>query len=260
MSKYIKRFVVLLVVAVLVVLFTQIQDSLPISESNESTNTAESELLDESTLETQFSMMTDNIKYDLSKIPEFTDKPYVELNKNKPKYSKKELEAAKISFQNFSDFDELGRCGTAVASVGTDLMPTEKRGSIGMVKPTGWHTVRYDDLIPDKYLYNRCHLIGYQLTGQNANEYNLITGTRYLNIDGMLPFENQIADYVKETNNHVLYRVTPVFEKDNLVASGVVIEGMSVEDNGEGITFCVYAYNEQPGITIDHKTGDSQVK
>ena len=129
-----------------------------------------------------------------------------------------------------------------------------------MVKPTGWHTVRYDDLIPDKYLYNRCHLSGYQLTGQNANEYNLITGTRYLNIDGMLPFENQIADYVEETNNHVLYRVTPVFEKDNLVASGVVMEGMSVEDNGEGITFCIYAYNEQPGIKIDHKKGDSQVK
>ena len=129
-----------------------------------------------------------------------------------------------------------------------------------MVKPTGWHTVRYDDIIPDKYLYNRCHLIGYQLTGENANEYNLITGTRYLNIDGMLSFENDIAEYVKETNNHVLYRVTPIFHDDDLVASGLVMEAKSIEDNGEGICFCVYAYNEQPGIIIDHKTGESKRK
>ena len=129
-----------------------------------------------------------------------------------------------------------------------------------MVKPTGWHTVRYDDIIPDRYLYNRCHLIGYQLTGENANEYNLITGTRYLNIDGMLSFENDIAEYVEETNNHVLYRVTPIFHDDDLVASGLIMEAKSIEDNGEGICFCVYAYNEQPGIIIDHKTGESKRK
>lgn len=256
MSKYkIKRFVVLLIVALLIVAFTQIKDSIQTSEPTESGTTTT-----ESTLETQYGMMTSDTKYDLSKIPEFTDKPYVELNGNKPLYTKQELKAAEESFENYADFDELYRCGTAVASVGTDLMPTEKRGSIGMVKPTGWHTIRYDDLIPDKYLYNRCHLIGYQLTGENANEHNLITGTRYLNIEGMLPFENKVTEYVKETNNHVLYRVTPIFEGNNLVASGVIMEGMSVEDNGEGITFCVYAYNEQPGIKIDHATGESERK
>ena len=135
-------------------------------------------------------------------------------------------------------------------------MPTEDRGSIGQVKPTGWHTVKYDN-VDGKYLYNRCHLIGYQLTAENANEENLITGTRYLNIEGMLPFENMVADYVKETGNHVMYRVTPVFEGENLVASGVLMEGKSVEDNGEGVLFCAYAYNVQPGIFIDYATGDS---
>ena len=145
------------------------------------------------------------------------------------------------------------------ACIGQDLMPTEERGSIGMVKPTGWHTVRYDDLVDGKYLYNRCHLIGYQLTGENANTKNLITGTRYLNIEGMLPFENMVADYIQETNNHVLYRVTPIFEGDNLVADGVLMEGYSVEDKGSGISYCVFAYNVQPGIEIDYATGESKL-
>ena len=139
-------------------------------------------------------------------------------------------------------------------------MPTEERGSIGMVKPTGWHTVRYDDLVDGKYLYNRCHLIGFQLTGENANTSNLITGTRYLNIEGMLPFENMVADYVKETGNHVMYRVTPIFEGSNLLASGVLMEGYSVEDNGAGICYCVYAYNVQPGVEIDYATGESKLE
>ena len=142
------------------------------------------------------------------------------------------------------------------ACVGQDIMPTQERGSIGQIKPTGWHTVKYD-CVDGKYLYNRCHLIGYQLTGENANEKNLITGTRYLNIDGMLPFENMVADYVQETNNHVLYRVTPIFEGDNLLADGVLIEGSSVEDNGDDICFCAFAYNVQPGVTINYATGDS---
>lgn len=169
-----------------------------------------------------------------------------------------ESELTDQSYEYYSDLDALGRCGTACASIGQDLMPTESRGSIGMVKPAGWHTVRYDDLVDGKYLYNRCHLIGYQLTRENANTKNLITGTRYLNIEGMLPFENMVADYVKETSNHVMYRVTPIFEGDNLLADGVLMEGYSVEDNGVGICYCVYAYNVQPGVEIDYATGDSK--
>ena len=193
--------------------------------------------------------------FSLSAIAEYTDKPYVAVNGNVPYFTESEL--TDQSYEYYSDLDALGRCGTACASIGQDLMPTESRGSIGMVKPTGWHTVRYDDLVDGKYLYNRCHLIGYQLTGENANTKNLITGTRYLNIDGMLPFENMVADYVKETDQHVMYRVTPVFEGDNLLAAGVLMEGKSVEDNGEGVLFCVFAYNVQPGVSIDYATGES---
>lgn len=158
----------------------------------------------------------------------------------------------------YSELDELGRCGETYALVSRDIMPTEPRGSIGEVHPTGWHTVRYDDLISDHYLYNRCHLIGYQLAGENANPLNLITGTRYLNIEGMLPFENEVADYIDaHGSNRVLYRVTPIFENDNLVAEGVLMEGYSVEDNGQGVCFCVFAFNVQPGIEIDYATGES---
>lgn len=160
------------------------------------------------------------------------------------------------SFEKYSELDNLGRCSVAYACVGKDIMPTEKRGAIGSVKPSGWHTVKYD-CVDGKYLYNRCHLIGYQLTGENANNKNLITGTRYLNVEGMLPFENMVADYVKETDNHVLYRVTPIFKGENLLASGVQMEAKSVEDNGDGISFNVYCYNVQPDIVIDYKTGES---
>ena len=184
----------------------------------------------------------------------YDGKPYVVINDNDPDFT--DADMTTTSFESYGELDGLGRCTTAFANIGKDLMPAEKRGSIGEVKPTGWQTAKYDN-VDGKYLYNRCHLIGYQLTGENANEKNLITGTRYLNVDGMLPFENMVADYIKETNNHVLYRVTPVFSGDNLVASGVHMEAKSVEDNGDGILFNVYCFNAQPGIAIDYATGNS---
>lgn len=191
---------------------------------------------------------------DLSSIPAYSGDPYVVINNNEPGFTDADLTTT--SFETYSDLDSLGRCGVAYANIGTDLMPTEERGSIGQVKPSGWHTVKYD-CVDGKYLYNRCHLIGYQLTAENANTKNLITGTRYLNVEGMLPFENMVADYIKEIGNHVLYRVTPIFDGDNLVASGVLMEAKSVEDDGEGILFNVYCYNVQPGVSIDYATGDS---
>ena len=192
--------------------------------------------------------------FQLSDIPEYSGSPYVAVNGNVPYFSESDL--TDVSFESYSDLDALGRCGVAYASVSTDTMPTEKRGSIGEVKPTGWHNKKYD-FVDGKYVYNRCHLIGYQLTAENANEKNLITGTRYLNVDGMLPFEEKVDAYVKETGNHVLYRVTPIFEGDNLVASGVEMEGWSVEDEGAGICFYVYCYNVQPGIGINYADGTS---
>ena len=191
---------------------------------------------------------------DLAAIPAYSGEPYAIVNGNIPYFTASDLTSE--SFEYYSDLDNLGRCSTAYASVGTDLMPTEKRGSISKVKPSGWQISKYD-FVDGKYLYNRCHLIGYQLTAENANEKNLITGTRYLNVDGMLPFENLVADYVKETDNHVLYRVTPVFEGDNLVASGVLMEAESVEDEGDGVEYCVYVYNVQPGVMINYATGEN---
>ncbi len=184
-----------------------------------------------------------------------TEEPYIKVNGNVPRFSEEEKKNA-AAFESYSDLDALGRCGVAFACVGKETMPTEERGPIGSIKPSGWHSVKYD-FVDGKYLYNRCHLIGYQLTAENANEKNLITGTRYLNTKGMLPFENMVADYVKETGKHVLYRVTPVFEGNNLVASGVYMEAYSVEDNGDGICFYVYVFNRQPGVKIDCLTGDS---
>lgn len=179
------------------------------------------------------------------------------VNDNKPFFS--EADFTTQLFEYYSDLDELGRCGVAFANVSKELMPTEKRGDIGSVKPSGWRNVKYPGIIDESppFLYNRCHLIAYCLTGENANEKNLITGTRYMNTRGMLPFEEEVARYLKYHNNHVLYRVTPVFDGINLVASGVLMEGYSVEDNGAGICFCVYCYNIQPGIEIDYKTGKS---
>lgn len=190
----------------------------------------------------------------LSDVPEFSGEPYVVINDNEPSFPAEDFTSE--GFEEYSPLDDLGRCGVAYANVGLETMPTEERGSISNVKPTGWQSVQYD-FVDGKSLYNRCHLIGFQLTGENANRQNLITGTRYMNVDGMLPFENLVADYVKETENHVLYRVTPIFEGDNLVASGVQMEAQSVEDKGEGVCFNVYVYNNQPGVTIDYATGDS---
>ena len=195
------------------------------------------------------------ISYTLEDIPSYSGKDYVYLNNNVPNFDLEDINSK--SFQFYSNLDSLGRCGYAYANIGKDLMPTEKRGSIGMVKPSGWHTIKYDN-IEGKYLYNRCHLIGYQLTGQNANVKNLITCTRYMNSVSMLEFENKVASYIKETNNHVLYRVTPIYDGDNLLASGVVMEAYSIEDSGKGIKFNVYLYNVQDGIEIDYKTGDSK--
>lgn len=193
--------------------------------------------------------------YLLDEVPDFDGKTaYVTINEGKPFFTEEEI--TDVSFESYSELDSLGRCGPATACVGKDIMPTEERGSIGQVKPSGWHTVKYD-VVDGKYLYNRCHLIGYQLTGENANKKNLITGTRFLNIEGMLDFENMIADYVKETGNHVMYRVTPIFKDSNLVAHGVLLEAYSVEDSGAGVEFCVYSYNAQPKITIDYLTGKS---
>ena len=192
--------------------------------------------------------------FNAADVPAYSGEPYTAVNNNEPYFTSDNLTTE--AFENYSELDALGRCGVAYANVCLETMPTEKRGSISEVKPTGWHSVKYDN-VDGKSLYNRCHLIGYQLTAENANQQNLITGTRYLNVDGTLPFENMVADYVKETDNHVLYRVTPIFTGDNLVADGVLMEGYSVEDEGDGICFCVYAYNVQPGITIDYATGDS---
>ena len=214
---------------------TQKQDTSKDSESNVGTITA-----------------NDNVSLD--SIPAFSGSPYVAINDNVPFFTDSEM--VTTAFENYSNLDSLGRCGIAYANICKEIMPTEERGEIGSVKPSGWHTVKYD-VVSGKYLYNRCHLIGFQLAGENANAKNLITGTRYLNVDGMLPFENMVADYVKETGNHVLYRVTPMFSGNNLVASGVLMEAKSVEDNGAGILFNVYCYNNQPGITIDYATGDS---
>lgn len=192
----------------------------------------------------------------VSDVPEYSGEPYVEINDNQPDFTEEELTT--VSYEEYSELDELGRCGTAQACIGEDLMPTEERESISDVTPTGWENEKYD-VVDGGYLYNRCHLIGFQLSGENANEENLITGTRYMNTEGMLPFEDEVADYVHETENHVMYRVTPVFEGEDLVASGVQMEAESVEDDGRGICFNVYVYNVQPDITIDYSTGYSWV-
>lgn len=195
--------------------------------------------------------------YAIESIPEYTGDSYVIINNNEPNFT--EEDKTTVSYENYSNLDILGRAGVAMANISTDLMPTEERGSIGMVKPSGWHTVKYD-FISGKYLYNRCHLIGYQLTGENANEKNLITCTRSMNTGAMLDFENKVANYIKETNHHVLYRVTPIYEDNNLLASGVEMEALSIEDNGKGIKFHVYVYNVENGIEIDYKTGESKQK
>lgn len=193
----------------------------------------------------------------MENIPDYRGAAYVELNENQPGFSQEDLTTE--AFELYSELDALGRCGPAYANICRELMPQEERGDIGSVKPTGWQTVKYD-VVDGKYLYNRCHLIGYQLAGENANRQNLITGTRYLNVTGMLPFENEVDDYVDETGNHVLYRVTPYFIGSELVARGVQMEALSVEDEGDGVRFNVFVYNVQPGVVIDYATGESRLE
>lgn len=208
-------------------------------------------------IEVKQATSSNQMSFDLSDIPEFDGvSPYITINNNEPEFPEEDFVTK--SFEKYSELDTLGRCGIAYANVCIDTMPTESRDEISKVKPTGWHSVRYD-CVDGKYLYNRCHLIGYQLTAENANKKNLITGTRYLNVEGMLPFENQVAEYVKSTKQHVLYRVTPIFKEDNLVASGVQMEAESVEDRGKGIKFNIYLYNVQPNIKIDYLTGNSEL-
>jgi len=190
----------------------------------------------------------------LENIPPYAGEPYVVIDDNQPNFMLDDFTT--LEFEEYSELDMLGRCGVAYANICIELMPTEERGEIGMIKPAGWHTVKYD-CVDGKYLYNRCHLIGFQLAGENANKLNLITGTRYFNVDGMLPFENMVAEYVEDTGNHVLYRVTPIYEGDDLVARGVQMEAISVEDEGEGVCFNVFVYNVQPGVEIDYATGES---
>ncbi len=192
---------------------------------------------------------------DIDKVPLYSGTPYTAINNNVPFFDESDYTTA--SYELYGALDTLGRCTTVMANVSVETMPTEDRGSIGQVKPSGWQTVKYD-IVDGKYLYNRCHLIGYQLTGENANKENLVTGTRYMNVDGMLVFENMVADYIKEEReSHVLYRVTPVFVGDELVCRGVLMEAYSVEDRGEGISFCVFCYNVQPQITINYADGTS---
>ncbi len=224
--------------------------------TTEVATTTQAETEPEETSQTIVTASTSTQTFDLSGVAAYTSAAYAIVNNNVPYFTESDLTTT--SYEYYSDLDSLGRCGVAIACIGQDIMPTEERGSIGSVKPTGWHTVKYD-IVDGNYLYNRCHLIGYQLSGENANVKNLITGTRYLNVEGMLPFENMVADYVNETDNHVLYRVTPIFEGDNLLASGVLMEAMSVEDDGAGVEFNVYCYNVQSGVEIDYATGDSQL-
>ncbi|MBQ6222978.1 MAG: DNA/RNA non-specific endonuclease [Solobacterium sp.] len=216
-----------------------------------------------STTKTDNTLESDSIidNYDIESfvdhIPEYTDESYITLNDDKPLFT--DWEKQEIKGIHYSSLDDLGRCGPAIGLISLETLPKEERGPIGEVKPSGWHTVRYDSLIEDRYLYNRCHLIGYQLAGANAEPRNLITGTRYLNIVSMLPLENAVLGYILATGNHVLYRSTPIFEGDDLIASGVFLEAYSVEDEGEGICFFKYLYNIQPGVIIDYRTGDSQI-
>ena len=230
---------------------SNVQDSRSVSEDTNSTKEQPS-----ASGSAEGSKQTSGGSFSLDDVPPYGNVSYAEINGNIPYFEKSEYTTS--AFEHYGSLDSLGRCTVAYACVGKETMPTEKRGDISKVKPTGWHSIQYD-FVDGKSLYNRCHLIGYQLTAENANKENLITGTRYMNVDGMLTFENMIADYVKETNNHVLYRVTPIFKDDELVARGVEMEAYSVEDSGDGICFNVFAYNVQPGVVINYSDGTARL-
>ena len=249
--KFKKLTILPFIMAIFMVITGYNPENMDVSNTANTTTTTVTNTTTEET--TTNEIITDEI-FTLEEIPEYTDNIYVVINNNNPSFTKDDY--TKTSFETYSELDSLGRCGVAFANVGVDIMPTEDRSSISSVKPTGWQTIKYD-VVEGKYLYNRCHLIGFQLTGENANKANLITGTRSFNVDGMLPFENMVADYVKETENHVLYRVTPMYEGEDLVAKGVQIEAWSVEDEGESICFNVFIHNIQSGVIIDYATGES---
>lgn len=243
-KKKLKKLIIGLIIIICASIITYISPKIENIEDNQTTKN-----------------ISDVSSFDLSSIPEYTDNPYVYINNNIPNF--REEEYTTKSFEKYSKLDDLGRCGVAYANICKEIMPKkdEKRESISEIKPSGWKNVKYDGIIDGKYLYNRCHLIGWQLAGENANKQNLITGTRYMNVEGMLPFEDLVDDYIeKNENNHVLYRVTPIFKEKNLVASGVQMEAYSVEDNGKGIQFNIYVYNVQPGIEINYLTGENKLK
>ena len=252
-----KKFIYSILLAITISI-TGCSNTIPIN--SESEITSDVSITDNANTDNEFESESTSgnsaSEFDIASIPAYTSSPYIVINDNNPFFTEDDYTTE--AFETYSDLDSLGRCGVAYANICQELMPTEDRESISSVTPSGWINNEYStDLVDGGYLYNRCHLIGFQLAGENANEKNLITGTRYMNVEGMLPFENMVADYVKETNNHVLYRVTPVFVEDNLVANGVLMEAWSVEDNGGGICFNVYVYNVQPGIVIDYATGDN---
>ena len=255
-----KRIIVVAVcVIAFLALFCRSDNSIApiITEQSSKTTFAEVDNLSTTKQTKTTTNASSNLPFDLSDIPSYSGNPYCEVNNNQPFFQADELTTE--SFKQFSELDSLGRCGVAFACIGTDSLPTEERGEIGIIKPSGWHTVRYDDIIEDKYLYNRCHLIAFELSGENANPQNLITGTRYMNVKGMLPFENRVRNYVENTNQHVIYRITPVFEGNDLVATGVLMEGYSVEDDGGDICFNIFCYNVQPHIKINYADGTSDV-
>lgn len=228
------------------------------STESQSTNEPVQEQTQEAQTAEEQPQKIDASTYTLDNIPAYSGSPYVEINGNVPNFT--DEDKARSTFEEYSPLDYLGRCGVAFMLASEETMPTEERGDIGDVKPSGWHTVRYNGVVEGNYLYNRCHLLGFQLSGENANEQNLITGTRYMNTEGMLPFENHIADYIDATGNHVLYRVTPIYTGENLVADGVQMEAYSIEDKGNGINFNVFCYNVQPGVVIDYATGESTLE
>ncbi len=255
-AKRFKLFVLILMLLLVPAVITEIPEDKLITEEKlivKETVVAEDKLIYEETV------VVEELHFNIANISEYSDMAYAVVNNNNPFFTDTDITNATSSYESYANLDDLGRCGVCIASVGKDIMPTEERGLIGSVKPSGWQTVKYNGIVDGNYLYNRCHLLSYQLTGENANKNNLITGTRYMNVNGMLPFENLVAAYVKETDNHVLYRVTPIFESNNLVASGVLMEARSVEDNGEGVLFNVYVYNVQPGVSIDYETGNSEL-